>query len=154
MNALSRRAFEVEVYGTPEEPDPESKGMVDTYAYVDPAERAYRIYLAQLFFSEMAARVDVPTVAHGTFAPNQDQWIAEKKSKTAIDASLITMLHELTHIPMIGDTDDVQPDPYDLPQCLQKARAHPHQAIKNAENYAQFASKIHMSQRFFSATSV
>jgi hypothetical protein len=156
VDSLSSKAFEVVVYGTPEDPDPEGQGqdIVGAFAYVVPSENAYRIYLAQHFFSEMAARVDVPTASHGISAPNQDQWRADKKSKTAIDASLITMMHELTHVPMIGDTDDVDPDPYGLPECLNKARNSPHLAIKNAENYAQFASKIHMSQRFFSATSV
>lgn len=156
VNALSSHAFEVVVYGTPEDPDPEGQGpdTEDAFAYVVPAENAYRIYLAQHFFSEMSARVDIPTASHGITAPNEDQWRAEKKSKTAIDASLITMMHELTHVPMIGDTDDNDPDPYGLDACLEKARSTPHLAIKNAENYAQFASKIHMSQRFFSATKV
>ena len=151
FTALKNQMFDVVCYGTPEDPDPDNLGggIEDAYAFVIPSENAYRMYLGSLFWNEENARIDVPTVAHAHAASTPDAWQTEKKTKVSMDASIVTMIHELTHVTMIAGCDDVQPDPYGLAKCKWRAKNQPDQALNNAENYAQFASAILMKERFF-----
>ncbi|MEP7384596.1 MAG: M35 family metallo-endopeptidase [Gemmatimonadota bacterium] len=76
-------------------------------------------------------------------------WHAAKSSIfTALDASVITMLHELTHIESLTDTDDELPIPYDIAFCQKLARKYPDRALNNAENYAQFAKAALLKLQF------
>src|ERR1017187_8322803 len=150
--AVRNQTFEVGVYGTPENPMGDGTygaDVVDAFAFVVPSENAYRVYLSQHFFKEMNARIDIPTVSHAAVASTTDEWQQEKKTKTAMDASIITMLHELTHIAAIAGTNDVPPDPYGIPTCKRNAETNAASACNNAENYAQFASALWMQKFFF-----
>ena len=155
-DALRRHDWEVVCYGTPENPDPDNMGgaIPNAFAFVIPAENAYRMYLGRLFFSEEAARIDVPTVTHANAPQTRDEWQAQKRTKTSMDASIVTMIHELCHVRLISGATaitDVPPDPYNPKTCKANA-ANPatvHLALTNAENYAQFASAILMAKHFF-----
>ena len=151
--ALRSEAWEIVVYGTPEDPDPQNMGgiIADAYAFVIPSENAFRIYLGALFWREGDARIDVATTTHSN-APNADQWKAEKKIKSAMDAAIVTTVHELCHVRAISGTTaitDVQPHPYDWGICKQRAKNSPNLALTNAENYAMFGSALLLEKLFF-----
>lgn len=153
-DSLRTQNWEIVLYGTPEDPDPEGLGGViaDAFAFVVPDENAYRIYLGALFWVEGDTRIDVPTTTHAKSAPTEDQWRQEKKVKRAMDAAIVTTLHELCHVRAISvspDITDVQPNPYDVGTCKQRAQSAPNLALTNAENYAQFASALWMEKHFF-----
>jgi hypothetical protein len=153
-DALRNQNWEVVLYGTPEDPDPENLGnnIAGAFAFVRPGENAYRIYLGASFWKEGAARIDVPTVTHAKAPETSDQWQQEKRTKTAMDAAIVTTIHELCHVRAIsGGTaiTDVKPSPYSLAKCKQRAETEPHLALTNAENYAQFASALLMEKHFF-----
>jgi len=155
-DALRRQDWEVVCYGTPEEPDPDNLGsdIEEAFAFVVPSENAYRMYLGQMFFKEESARIDIPTVTHANAPQTRDEWQQQKKTKSSMDASIVTMIHELCHVRMISGATaitDVKPNPYNLATCKARA-ANPatvHLALTNAENYAQFASSILMAKHFF-----
>ncbi len=152
--SLRDNDWEIILYGTPEDPDPENMGSdIDSaFAFVIPTENAYRIYLGAQFWAEGAARIDIPTVTHAKSAETVDQWQAEKKTKTAMDAAIVTTLHELCHVRAIsGGTaiTDVKPNPYSLKTCMDRAANQYQLALTNAENYAQFASSLLMQKHFF-----
>jgi hypothetical protein len=153
-NSLRDNDWEIVLYGTPEDPDPDGMGdnIDKAFAFVIPAENEYRIYLGAQFWAAGSARIDVPTVTHAKSAETVDQWQAEKKTKTAMDAAIVTTLHELCHVRAIsGGTaiTDVQPNPYDLKTCMERAKSNHQLALTNAENYAQFASSLLMQKHFF-----
>jgi hypothetical protein len=154
-NSLRSVDWEIILYGTPEDPDPEGYGgaIPNAFAFVIPSENAYRIYLGALFWKEGASDIDAPTVTHGSLsAPSEEQWREQKKTKSAMDAAIVTTLHELCHVRAISGATaitDVAPDPYGIPKCKQRAKTEPHLALTNAENYAQFASALLMEQHFF-----
>jgi Lysine-specific metallo-endopeptidase len=152
--ALRDQVWEVVLYGTVEQPDPENYGSViaNAYAFVIPAENAYRVYLGSLFWREADARIDTPTVTHAFAPQTQELWRAEKKLKSAMDAAVVTTVHELCHVTAIsGGTaiTDVAPSPYDWKVCKQNAKDAPNLALTNAENYAMFGSSLLMEQMFF-----
>jgi hypothetical protein len=152
--ALRNQTWEVVLYGTQENPDPDNLGnnIAKAFAFVRPGENAYRIYLGASFWKESASRIDVPTVTHANAPETSDQWQQEKKTKTAMDAAIVTTIHELCHVRAIsGGTaiTDVKPSPYNLAKCRQRAQSEPHLALTNAENYAQFASALLMAKHFF-----
>jgi hypothetical protein len=142
--ALKTQTFEVVVHGTPEDPGELVNGQPSTnvFAYVRPAENAYRVYLCPMFFHEEGAMpvFRVPGCQGGARVGVTNQM--NGPILTALDATLITMLHELTHIKALGGTTDVTPDPYSEQQCLARALNDPTQATNNAENYAFFAKQI------------
>ena len=152
--ALRGQDWEIVVYGTPENPDPDNMGplIAGAYAYVIPDEGAFRIYLGSSFWKEGQARIDIATVAHAKSSATPDQWQQEKKTKSAMDAAIVTTIHELCHVRAISggaDITDVQPSPYDWNVCKQNAQTQPHLALTNAENYAMFASSLLMQKHFF-----
>lgn len=152
--ALRANEWEIILYGTPEDPDPDGigQGIPDAFAFVVPSENAYRIYLGAMFWSEGEARIDVPTVSHAKAAPTPQEWQKEKKIKTAMDAAIVTTLHELCHVRLISGATaitDVKPNPYNLETCRDRAKNNPNLALTNAENYAQFASALLMQKHFF-----
>ena len=154
QQALRDHDWEVVVYGTPEDPDPDNLGslIAGAYAYVVPAENAYRIYLGSSFWKEGQARIDIATVAHANAPATSQQWQQEKQTKSAIDAAIVTTVHELCHVKAISgnvDITDVQPSPYDWEVCKQNAKSNPLLALTNAENYAMFASSLLMEKHFF-----
>ena len=143
-DALKTQTFEVVIHGTPEAPGDLINGQPsnNVYAYVRPAENAYRVYLCPVFFSEEAAMpvYHVPGCQAGGRVGVTNQ--LKGAILTALDATLITLLHEMTHIKALGGTTDVAPDPYDERACLARAMQDPTQATNNAENYAFFAKQI------------
>lgn len=152
--ALRGQDWEIVLYGTPEDPDPDNLGGVipNAYAFVRPAENAFRVYLGAEFWKEGNARIDIPTVAHAKSAPTPEQWQKEKQTRTAMDAAIVTTIHELCHVRAISgsvDITDVQPNPYNWDVCKQRAKSEPHLALTNAENYAMFASTLLMEKHFF-----
>jgi hypothetical protein len=152
--AMRSNDWDIVLYGTPEDPDPENLGGVipNAYAFVVPDEGAYRIYLGSAFWKEGDMRIDIPTVTHAKSAQTPEEWQKEKKTKSAMDAAIVTTIHELCHVRAIsGSTDitDVQPDPYNWDVCKQRAKSSPHLALTNAENYAMFASSLLMEKHFF-----
>jgi hypothetical protein len=152
--SLRGQEWEIVLYGTPEDPDPDAMGndIDKAFAFVMPGQNAYRIYLGACFWAEGEARIDVATVTHAKAAPTPDAWREEKKTKVAMDAAIVTTLHELCHVRMIsGPTaiTDVKPDPYGLGTCKDRAQNAPNLALTNAENYAQFASALLMQKHFF-----
>lgn len=152
--ALRDQVWEVVLYGTVEQPDPENYGAViaNAYAFVIPAENAYRVYLGSLFWRDADARIDTPTVSHAFAPQTQELWRAEKKLKSALDAAVVTTVHELCHVRAISGATaitDVNPSPYDWKVCKQNAKNSPHLALTNAENYAMFGSSLLMEQMFF-----
>ena len=154
QQALRDQNWDVVVYGTPEDPDPDNMGplIAGAYAYVIPSENAYRVYLGSSFWKEGDARIDIATVAHASAAATPEQWQQEKKTKSAMDAAIVTTIHELCHVRAISgnvDITDVQPSPYDWGVCKRNAKANPQLALTNAENYAMFASSLLMERHFF-----
>jgi hypothetical protein len=152
--SLRDNNWEIILYGTPEDPDPENMGpeIESAFAFVIPSQNAYRIYLGAQFWAGGNARIDIPTVTHAKVAETSDQWQAEKKTKTAMDAAIVTTLHELCHVRAIsGGTaiTDVKPNPYNLKTCMDRAANQYQLALTNAENYAQFASALLMQKHFF-----
>jgi hypothetical protein len=152
--ALRDQNWEVVLYGTPEDPDPDNMGddIDKAFAFVIPSENAYRVYLGASFWTEGEARIDVATVSHAKAASTPDQWRQEKKTKSAMDAAIVTTVHELCHVRAISGATaitDVKPGPYNLKTCMQRAKTEPHLALTNAENYAQFASALLMQKHFF-----
>ncbi len=152
QTALQNPAFEIVVYGVPEAKDMNPTGLVlsakdrtavkDAFAFVMKAENAYRLYLASSFFHEDDTRVDVARPIKVQTAQTTDAWRQEKRTKVALDAAVITILHELTHINAIAGTNDVPHDPYNAAVCKQNAKTTPENALNNAENYALFAKDV------------
>lgn len=142
--ALKTQTFEVVIHGTPENPGENVNGQPsdNVFAYVRPSENAYRVYLCPMFFNEEGAMpvFHVPGCQAGARVGVTNQM--KGPILTALDATLITMLHELTHIKELGGTTDVTPDPYDERKCLARALNDPTQATNNAENYAFFAKQV------------
>jgi len=142
--ALKTQTFEVVIHGTPEDPGDPVNGQSPTnvFAYVRPSENAYRVYLCPMFFNEEQAMpvFHVPGCQAGARVGITNQ--LNGRILTALDATLITMLHEMTHIKALGGTTDVTPDPYDEGACKKRALNDPTQATNNAENYAFFAKQI------------
>ncbi len=152
--ALRNQVWEVVVYGTAKDPDPEHYGslVAGAYAFVIPSENAYRIYLGSSFWRDGDAKIDTPTVAHAFAAATPEIWQTEKKIKSALDAAVVTTVHELCHIRAISGTTaitDVQPNPYDWKVCKQNAKTQVISALTNAENYAMFGSSLLMESLFF-----
>jgi len=149
MTALRNPAFEIVIYGVPEEKEINPTGLVlsaddqdsvrDAFAFVIQSENAYRLYLASSFFAEDGTRVDVARPIKLQTAQSIAAWQQEKRTKVALDAAVITILHELTHIMAIAGTADVPHDPYNAAVCKQNAKATAENALNNAENYALFA---------------
>lgn len=151
---LRGQDWEIVLYGTPEDPDPLNYGprIANAYAFVIPDENRFRVYLGSLFWLEGNARIDIPAVSHAKSAPTPEQWQKEKQTRTAMDAAIVTTIHELCHVRAVsGGTDitDVEPDPYDWNVCKERAKSAPHLALTNAENYAMFASTLLMQKHFF-----
>jgi Lysine-specific metallo-endopeptidase len=155
--ALENPNFELVVYATPEEDDvanrgwhltPGNAGLQNAFAFVRKGENAYRVYFARAFFLEGDTRIDIARPIQGMAARDDAEWDAQKRQKIALDASVITLLHELTHITMIGDTADEPPDPYNAAVCKANAINQPQIAYNNAENYALFAKELLESELF------
>jgi hypothetical protein len=149
--ALENPNFELVVYATPEEDDVANRGwhlqpgnanLQNAFAFVIKNENAYRVYFARSFFLEGDTRIDIARPIQGMAARDDEEWDAQKRQKIALDASVITLLHELTHITMIGDTADEPPDPYNAAVCKANAINQPQVAYNNAENYALFAKDL------------
>jgi len=152
QTALQNPNFEIVVYGVPEEKEMNPTNLVlsandqaavkDAFAFVIKAENAYRLYLASGFFKEDETRVDVARPGKVQTAQTTEAWQQEKRTKVALDAAVVTILHELTHISMIAGTNDVPHDPYNPVVCKNNAKNNPENALNNAENYALFAKDI------------
>ena len=82
----------------------------DTYAYVDPGDLT-KVNLGLAFFQAPA---------------------------TGIDSQLGTIIHEVTHFFITGNTQDVQ---YDQSKCLALAQSDPAGALANADNYEYFVEE-------------
>jgi Lysine-specific metallo-endopeptidase len=54
---------------------------------------------------------------------------------TGYNSKLGTVIHELTHFWLTGNTNDIK---YGKADCLQLARTNPTSALKNADNYEYF----------------
>ena len=152
--ALRNQVWEIVVYGTEDDPDPEHLGglIPNAYAFVRPGENAYRIYLGAKFWRDADAKIDNPTVTHAFAAATAEQWQTEKKIKSALDAAVVTTVHELCHVRAISGSTaitDVKPNPYNWKICKQRAKTEPHLALTNAENYAMFGSSLLMESLFF-----
>jgi hypothetical protein len=78
-----------------------------TYAYVDPGDLT-KINLGLKFFNAPA---------------------------TGMDSRLGTIVHEVTHYFLTGNTEDIR---YGKDGCLRLARQNPDSALKNADNYEYF----------------
>lgn len=118
------------------------------FGFVMKSDRRNRFYVCESFFNELAQQMGGSCSL--SVAPKTGQtWQSAKSAVyTALDASVITMLHELTHVESLTDTDDVKPDPYGIPFCQNLARNYPDHALNNAENYAQYAKAVLLKIQF------
>ena len=127
---------DIEVYYVPSHP----QIPFEYYAFVDKSEKPpAKISLGTLFFSDngMMFRPVVPPGAHNPGGAA----MADPRMASALNATVVTVIHELTHLPWIADAADVQPDPYDEQVCIRRARTQPDIAMLNAENYCLFAKQ-------------
>lgn len=148
FKAVTAQNFEIICDGDPEAPRGPCGCERNWFGFVMKSDQRHRFYVCDSFFNELAQQMGGSCSL--SVAPRTGQtWHAAKSSIfTALDASVITMLHELTHIQSLTDTDDVQPDPYGIPFCQNLAKNYPDHALDNAENYAQFAKSILLKLQF------
>lgn len=146
--AVTTQAFEVICDGDQESPYGPCGCERNWFGFVMKSDQRHRFYVCDSFFNELAQQMGGSCSL--SVKPKVGQtWHATKSSIfTALDASVITMLHELTHIQSLTDTDDVEPDPYEIPFCKNLARNYPDYALLNAENYAQFAKAVLLRLQF------
>jgi len=93
----------------------------DAYAYVKPGDpKPLTIYICNDFFG-------------GTGGDLKQRFL------NSTDATVVTMLHECTHITWIGGTDD---HVYGKIPCRALAFSNPQQAVDNADNYAFYSLSL------------
>lgn len=151
QQAVNHEAFEIICEGDPTDqhglcyPNPIAPGE---FGEVRPADNRNRFYLGPIFFNELAQNIGGSCSL--SVVPKMGQTYAQSKTSifTALNASTITMLHELTHITALGGTTDNAPTPYNVDACLAKALNTPDLAVENAENYALFAKEILLKVQF------
>jgi len=91
------------------------------YAYVIPANpRPLTIYICNAFFSGMGGDI-------------------KARFLNSSDATVVTMLHECTHIPWVAGTDDHR---YGKIPCRALAFSDPNLAVNNADNYAFYSLSL------------
>jgi hypothetical protein len=150
-NAVTSQGFEIICEGDPADPhgliypNPIAPGE---FGEVRKGDNCNRFYLGPIFFDQLIQNMGGSCSLSVTPRGGQTWAQAKGAIETALNASTITMLHELTHIRAIGDTDDVQPGAYSRMTCLTRANTSPAQAIKNAENYSLFAKDILTKMQF------
>ena len=107
-----------------------------------------RFYLGPVFFDELQQQMG--SSCSLSVQPRTGQTYTQAKSSimSALNASTITMYHEITHITAIGGTKDKQPGAYDPPKCQERANNDPDVACDNAENYALFAKDVLLKLQF------
>ncbi len=150
-NAVTNQSFQIVCEGDPADPNglcynnPIAPGE---FGEVRPADGINRFYIGPVFFDELAQNMGGSCSL--SVAPKTGQTYKQAKDAifSALNASTITMLHEITHITAIGGTTDVAPNAYDVATCLDRAINHPDDAIRNAENYALYAKDILVSLQF------
>jgi hypothetical protein len=128
---------DIEVYYVPSHP----QIPFEYYAYVAKSERPpAKISLGTLFYLKDGGMMHRPVVLPGHHNPGAAA-MADAQMTSALNATVVTVIHELTHLAWIGDTDDVEPNPYDEGVCKTRARSQRLLALKNAENYCLFAKR-------------
>lgn len=150
-NAVTAQDFEIICEGDPVDqhglcyPNPIAPGE---FGEVRSGDARNRFYLGPVFFD--ALQQHMGGACSLSVMPRVGQTWAQARAAifTALNASTITMLHELTHITAIGGTTDNAPNPYSVAACLAKARDTPNLAIANAENYALYAKDILTEMQF------
>ncbi len=154
FKAVTTQNFEIICDGDQEVPRGGCGCERNWFGFVMKSDLRHRFYVCESFFNELAQQMGGSCSL--SVRPKTGQaWHAAKSSiYTALDASVITMLHELTHIESLTDTDDVQPDPYGIPFCQDLAKNRPDDALNNAENYAQFAKAVLLRLQFAPPTAV
>ena len=116
----------------------------DVFGFVVKAEDRSRFYLCKLAFASMSINLAQGASQYILPAAGMTYAATRKATQDAINSSVATMVHELTHVRTNGNTDDVggNPDAYDRNLCLQKAINTPDDAIRNAENFCLFADEV------------
>ncbi|HEY4133302.1 MAG TPA: M35 family metallo-endopeptidase [Gemmatimonadaceae bacterium] len=132
---------DIEVYYVPTHP----QIPFEYFAFVDQSERPpAKVSLGTLFFLSPHGLMHRPVVPPGAHNPGGAA-IADAKLGSALNATVVTIIHEFTHLPWIGNLLDVQPNPYDEAVCIANAKNHTDRALTNAENYCLFAKKYVMA---------
>jgi hypothetical protein len=143
--------------GTPSQPDGPCGCGANTCAKVNQLDPPGRIYLGAKFFTSLhvslcsaCSQAASPPVQQGTtFADMKEH--ANFGVLDAVLHSVLSLLHEVTHIPVqeygVPPTDDVLPEPYEAEDCMEKAEMRPNDAVANAQNYAWFAAGIYVRNR-------
>jgi hypothetical protein len=145
QKAVNSEDFQIICEGDPNDqnglcyPNPIAPGE---FGEVRASDNLNRFYLGPVFFNALPQNIGGTCSLSVTPKAGQTWEQAKAAIFTALNASTVTMLHELTHITAIGSTDDVKPDPYNVARCKNRAANYPDIAIKNAENYALFAKDI------------
>lgn len=146
--AVTTQKFEIICDGDREVPRGPCGCERNWFGFVMKSDQRHRFYVCESFFNELAQQMGGSCSLSVTPKVGQTWHAAKSSIFTALDASVITMLHELTHIQSLTDTDDVQPDPYGIPFCQNLAKNYPDHALNNAENYAQFAKAVLLRLQF------
>lgn len=154
FKAVTTQKFEIICDGDVEVPRGPCGCERNWFGFVMKSDQRHRFYVCESFFNELAQQMGGSCSL--SVQPKTGQtWHAAKSSiYTALDASVITMLHELTHIESLTGTDDVAPDPYGIPFCQNLAKNFPNHALNNAENYAQYAKAVLLRLQFAPARAV
>jgi peptidyl-Lys metalloendopeptidase len=63
------------------------------------------------------------------------------QASTGYDSRLGTLVHEMTHFWLTGNTNSTSNEEYDKPFCLELAKRDPAKAQKNAQNYEYFVEE-------------
>ncbi len=92
----------------------------DSYANVDP-KQAYTIFICPRYF-ELPALMEVEDVSAEEFGTREG-----------------TIIHEMTHFPLLGDTWD---ECYGREECSDYAREYPDDAATNADAYQYFVEDV------------
>jgi hypothetical protein len=146
-NAVNNEDFEIVCDADPTLVNGPCGSKPDWFGFVVKADARNRFYLSKLFFDGLSAEI-TGTCSFVTPAAGKNYQQTRDNVLTALNAATVTMLHELTHIRAIGDTNDEPTDPYNETVCLQNARTQADIACNNAENYSLFAKAVLLRRRF------
>ena len=146
-NAVNNENFEIVCDADPALVDGVCGSKPDWFGFVVKDDARNRFYLSKLFFDGLSAQIS-GTCSFVKPSAGQNYQQTRDSVLTALNAATVTMLHELTHIRAIGNTNDEPTDPYDEPTCLSNARTQADIACNNAENYSLFAKAVLLRRRF------
>lgn len=148
FKAVTAQEFEIICDGDAEEPNGVCGSEPGWFGFVMKADNRNRFYVSELFFNELTQQMGGNCSLSVSPAKGKTWQSTKSAIYSALDASVITMLHELTHIKSLTDTDDVKPDPYGITFCKGMAENYPDYALQNAENYAQFSKDVLLKIQF------